>query len=143
MTKQDVITAEVGTTSRPHGTGSLTRRMIVVAAVWISILLAVGGFALDRLLTNSLVRNFDENLELVLRSMIGSSENGTVVKSASPARAPTSASSKAIRAAISRSPPALARTAACRRSRIILPARCGTAAGGRSHLRQRHRDPQI
>jgi signal transduction histidine kinase len=78
MTKQDVITAEVGTTSRPHGTGSLTRRMIVVAAVWISILLAVGGFALDRLLTNSLVRNFDENLELVLRSMIGSSEIGTV-----------------------------------------------------------------
>jgi signal transduction histidine kinase len=63
---------------RKHGTGSLTRRMIVVAAVWISILLAVGGFALDRLLTNSLVRNFDENLELVLRSMIGSSEIGTV-----------------------------------------------------------------
>jgi signal transduction histidine kinase len=78
MTKQDVITAEVGTTARPDGTGSLTRRMIVVAAVWISILLAVGGFALDRLLTNSLVRNFDENLELVLRSMIGSSEIGTV-----------------------------------------------------------------
>jgi signal transduction histidine kinase len=52
--------------------------MIVVAAVWISILLAVGGFALDRLLTNSLVRNFDESLELVLRSMIGASEIGTV-----------------------------------------------------------------
>jgi signal transduction histidine kinase len=64
--------------AKPHGTGSITRRMIVVAAVWISILLAVGGFALDRLLTTSLVRNFDENLELVLRSMIGSSEIGTV-----------------------------------------------------------------
>ncbi|WP_426266952.1 sensor histidine kinase [Sphingomonas sp. LHG3443-2] len=68
-----------GTPAAPRrGTGSLTRRMIVIAAVWISILLAVGGFALDRLLTNSLVRNFDENLELVLRSMIGSSEIGTV-----------------------------------------------------------------
>jgi signal transduction histidine kinase len=64
--------------SRRRGTGSLTRRMIVTAAVWISILLAVGGFALNRLLTDSLVRNFDENLELVLRSMIGSSEIGTV-----------------------------------------------------------------
>ena len=64
--------------ARPHGTGSLTRRMIVIAAIWISILLAVGGFALDRLLTNSLVRNFDESLELVLRSMIGSSEIGPV-----------------------------------------------------------------
>ena len=66
------------TTVRRRGTGSLTRRMIVIAAIWISILLAVGGFALNRLLTDSLVRNFDENLELVLRSMIGSSEIGTV-----------------------------------------------------------------
>jgi signal transduction histidine kinase len=63
---------------RKRGTGALTRRMIVIAAVWISILLAVGGFALNRLLTDSLVRNFDENIELVLRSMIGSSEIGPV-----------------------------------------------------------------
>lgn len=63
---------------RKRGTGSLTRRMIVIAAIWISILLAVGGFALNRLLTDSLVRNFDESLELVLRSMIGASEIGTV-----------------------------------------------------------------
>ncbi|NJC05807.1 signal transduction histidine kinase [Sphingomonas kaistensis] len=62
---------------RKRGTGSLTRRMIVIAAIWISILLAVGGFALNRLLTESLVRNFDESLELVLRSMIGTSELGT------------------------------------------------------------------
>jgi signal transduction histidine kinase len=64
--------------ARPHGTGSLTRRMIVVAAVWISILLAAGGFLLDRVLTQGLVRNFDESLELVMRSMIGASEIGTV-----------------------------------------------------------------
>lgn len=77
MTKQEVVVAEqVKTPLRKRGTGALTRRMIVVAAVWISILLAVGGFALDRVLTNSLVRNFDESLELVLRSMIGASEIG-------------------------------------------------------------------
>ncbi|WP_344709653.1 HAMP domain-containing sensor histidine kinase [Sphingomonas humi] len=52
--------------------------MIVVAAVWIAILLFAGGFALDRVLTNSLVRNFDDQLELVLRSMIGASEIGPV-----------------------------------------------------------------
>jgi signal transduction histidine kinase len=76
---EHVVPAEAGTSgekiSSPRAsTGSLTRRMIVVAAVWISILLFAGGFALDRVLTNSLVRNFDEQLELVLRSMIGASE---------------------------------------------------------------------
>ena len=40
---------------RPH-IGSLTRRMIVVAALWITILLLTGGFALDRILTTSIVR---------------------------------------------------------------------------------------
>lgn len=69
---------QAGRSVRKSGTGSLTRRMIVVAAVWISILLFAGGFALDRVLTNSLVRNFDEQLELVLRSMIGASEIGTM-----------------------------------------------------------------
>ena len=33
---------------RTGGARSLTRRMIVVAMVWISILLFAGGFALDR-----------------------------------------------------------------------------------------------
>lgn len=79
-----VVPAEAGTSGesqvriRRRGTGSLTRRMIVIAAIWISILLAVGGFALNRLLTDSLVRNFDEGIELVLRSMIGTSEIGPV-----------------------------------------------------------------
>ena len=76
------VPAKAGTSAadgqgRKHGTGALTRRMIVVAAVWISILLFAGGFALDRVLTNSLVRSFDNQLELVLRSMIGASEIGT------------------------------------------------------------------
>jgi DNA-binding beta-propeller fold protein YncE len=53
--------------------GSLTRRMTVVAALWIGILLVTGGFALDRLLTTSIVRNFDSQLIYVLNSMIAAS----------------------------------------------------------------------
>lgn len=56
--------------------GSLTRRMIVVAGLWISILLLTGGFALDRVLTSSITRNFDDQLEYVLKSLIYASEIG-------------------------------------------------------------------
>ncbi len=56
--------------------GSLTRRMIVVAALWITLLLLIGGFALDRVLTTSIVRNFDNQLEYVLNAMITASEIG-------------------------------------------------------------------
>ncbi len=62
--------------ARPRGTGSLTQRMIVIATVWISILLFAGGFALDRVLTGSLVRNFDAQLEYVVNAMIAASEIG-------------------------------------------------------------------
>jgi len=62
--------------SRPkrHRIGSLTRRMIGVAALWIAALLFVGGFALDRVLTRSIVDSFDTQLTFVLNSMIASSE---------------------------------------------------------------------
>jgi signal transduction histidine kinase len=56
--------------------GSLTRRMIVVAGLWIGILLLSGGFALDRVLTTSIVRNFDDQLTYVLNAMIAASEIG-------------------------------------------------------------------
>jgi signal transduction histidine kinase len=56
--------------------GSLTRRMIVVAAAWIAALLLIGGFALDRILTKSIVDNFDKQLVFVLNSMIAASEIG-------------------------------------------------------------------
>ena len=46
-------------------TGSLTRRMIVIAAAWIVALLLIGGFALDRVLTSSIVDNFDDQLEFM------------------------------------------------------------------------------
>ena len=50
--------------------------MIGVAALWIAALLLLGGFALDRVLTRSIVANFDEQLVRVLNSMIGASEIG-------------------------------------------------------------------
>jgi signal transduction histidine kinase len=56
--------------------GSLTRRMIVVAAIWIGVLLLLGGFALDRVLSRQIIENFDAQLERVLKSMIGASEIG-------------------------------------------------------------------
>jgi signal transduction histidine kinase len=57
-------------------TGSLSRRMIVVAGVWIAALLLIGGFALDRVLSRSIIDSFDNQLVFVLNSMIGSSEIG-------------------------------------------------------------------
>jgi signal transduction histidine kinase len=57
-------------------TGSLTRRMIGIAAIWIGALLLIGGFALDRILTKSLVDNFDEQMVFLLNSMVAASEIG-------------------------------------------------------------------
>ena len=59
----------------PH-TGSLQRRMILIAAVWITVLLAGGGYALDRVLTSAITRNFDDQLAYVLTSLIVSAEIG-------------------------------------------------------------------
>jgi signal transduction histidine kinase len=56
--------------------GSLTRRMIGVAAIWIGVLLLIGGYALDRVLSRSIVDNFDQQLEYVLNAMIAASEIG-------------------------------------------------------------------
>ena len=56
--------------------GSLTRRMIGVAALWIAALLLIGGFALDRVLSRSIVDSFDNQLVFVLNSMIAASEIG-------------------------------------------------------------------
>ncbi len=55
-------------------TGSLTRRMIGIAALWIVVLLLSGGIALDRVLGNAITRNFDSSLDYVLTAMIASSE---------------------------------------------------------------------
>ena len=60
--------------SQLQGTGSLSRRMIITAAAWITVLLIGGGLALDRVLTSSVERNFDNQLEYVLTAMIASAE---------------------------------------------------------------------
>ena len=57
-------------------TGSLRRRMILIATAWITLLLAGGGFALDRVLTNAVTQNFDDQLDYLLTSMIVSAEIG-------------------------------------------------------------------
>lgn len=61
---------------RRRTTGSLSRRMIVIAGLWISLLLLGGGMALDRVLTGAVTRNFDDSLEYVLTAMIASAEIG-------------------------------------------------------------------
>lgn len=50
--------------------------MILTAAAWIMVLLIGGGAALDRVLTNSVEQNFDNQLEYVLTAMIASAEIG-------------------------------------------------------------------
>ena len=57
----------------PH-TGSLARRMMLIAAGWIFVLLLLGGVALDRTLTTLLTNQFDERLNYILTAMIGSTE---------------------------------------------------------------------
>ena len=46
----------------PPNTGSLQRRMILIAAAWISVLLAGGGLFLDSTLSGLVTRNFDDQL---------------------------------------------------------------------------------
>src|SRR5690606_16009982 len=55
-------------------TGSLSRRMLLIAAGWISILLLAGGVALDRTLTGLFENQFDEQLHYQLTAMIASGE---------------------------------------------------------------------
>ncbi|MEJ2408740.1 MAG: HAMP domain-containing sensor histidine kinase [Novosphingobium sp.] len=50
--------------------------MMLIAAGWISVLLLVGGLALDHTLTGLVTRNFDEQLGYMLTGMIASSEIG-------------------------------------------------------------------
>jgi signal transduction histidine kinase len=60
---------------KPH-TGSLSKRMMLIAAGWIIVLLLLGGIALDRTLTSLITRNFDDQLGYMLTAMIGSAEIG-------------------------------------------------------------------
>lgn len=55
---------------------SLTQRMILLAAVWIIPLLAIGGVTLDRVLTDAVTRNFDGQLDFALDAMIAAADIG-------------------------------------------------------------------
>ncbi|MBV8685834.1 MAG: HAMP domain-containing histidine kinase [Alphaproteobacteria bacterium] len=50
--------------------------MIGISALWILVLLGVGGYALDRVLTSALTRNFDNYIEYVLTALIATAEIG-------------------------------------------------------------------
>ena len=67
--------AEIAATDAPQaGQGSVARRMAIIAAGWISVLLLGGGIALDRALTNLVEGNFDDQLEYVQTALIASAE---------------------------------------------------------------------
>jgi len=68
--------ASVAARNNLHPTGSLTRRIIGIAALWTAALLLLGGFALDRVLSRLIVDNFDNQLVFILNSMIYASEIG-------------------------------------------------------------------
>ncbi len=50
--------------------------MIGISALWIVLLLGLGGFTLDRVLSAAITRNFDDRLQFELTSMISSSDIG-------------------------------------------------------------------
>jgi signal transduction histidine kinase len=74
-----LTTSTSDTTETPavaRHTGSLSKRMMLIAAGWITILLLVGGIALDRALVSQVTRNFDDQLNYMLTAMVASSEIG-------------------------------------------------------------------
>jgi len=66
--------AEAAAEAPRRNTGSLARRMMLIAAGWITILLLVGGLALNSTLTGLLTRQYDEQLHYMLTAMISSAE---------------------------------------------------------------------
>jgi signal transduction histidine kinase len=67
-----VMPAALSRSAAPRA--SLARRMGLIAAAWISVLLLGGGIALERTLTAQVEENFDEQLEYILTAMIASAE---------------------------------------------------------------------
>jgi signal transduction histidine kinase len=63
-----------GPKARRPRIGSLTRRMIGIAALWIAALLLIGGFGLDRVLSKTFVDSFDNQLVFILNSMVDAAE---------------------------------------------------------------------
>ena len=66
--------ATASTAEPARAPGSISRRLLLLAAVWTSLLIAIGGVALDRIVTGTIVRNFDAQLSLALPAMIAAAE---------------------------------------------------------------------
>lgn len=69
------LTAATGQASAPQPetlahTGSLSRRMMGIAAAWIMALLLLGGIALDRVLLGEISRQFEEELQSSLVGLL-------------------------------------------------------------------------
>lgn len=60
--------------ARRRTPGSLSRRIVVLAVVWTAVLLAIGGFALDRVVTGTITRNFDDQLAGSIPAMLAAAE---------------------------------------------------------------------
>ncbi len=63
-----------GPARRLRTPGSLSQRILLLSAVWIAVLLVVGGIALDRIVTGTITRNFDAQLSVAMPAMIGAAE---------------------------------------------------------------------
>ena len=64
----------VGAPPQPAGKRSLAKRMMAIAAAWITVLLLGGGFALERVLTRQVENSYDNQLEYVMNALILSAE---------------------------------------------------------------------
>lgn len=60
----------------PRPPASLSRRLLLVSVLWISLLLGIGGYALDGAVGSLLRGNFDDQLGSTLNSMLASAEIG-------------------------------------------------------------------
>jgi signal transduction histidine kinase len=76
LTGEEASDDAVAAGAAPPHTGSLSRRMMVIAATWITLLLVIGAFFLDRNITSLVTRQFDEQLGYMMTGMIGSAEIG-------------------------------------------------------------------
>ncbi|NIJ65266.1 signal transduction histidine kinase [Sphingomonas leidyi] len=79
---EPVAPGEVPSRHYMRTTGSVSRRMLLVATAWIMLLLVGGGIALDRVLVTTVTKNFDDQLDYLLKAMIFSAEldqNGDVM----------------------------------------------------------------
>ena len=53
---------------------SLAFRLVASAAIWCAVLLSLGGFALSRLFADTVERNFDARLRVLLEGVVAGSE---------------------------------------------------------------------